>query len=247
MKVNQQQFWESLAKNDPDSAVIDPYDTSGRKNRYIVSTRNRTLLNHIRSINSSPHVLDFGCGSGMTTEHLYKNEISVVGIDISLTLLKKARSRIYGDYLNVLQYDGKSIPIESKTFDSIVTYVVLNHITNEGDLINIINELNRVLKTNGTIFAIEQTRRANKLSKDGSKKQLTIKNFEKNFIKCGFKLEDVRVIRFGHFPLIYLIKAGLIRKSWLSNLSSMESFIGKFYKVPLFDYADTLFILKKEG
>ena len=243
---NQQDYWDTLAKIDPDSVVIDLNDTPGHKNKYIGYIRNRVIYEHVREYGDNKLVLDFGCGSGLTTEFLHKNNIDVIGIDISLQLLKKANSRLNNRALPVLQYDGIKIPINTKTIDSAVTYVVLNHIINEQHLVDVLKEIKRVLKDNGRVFAIEQTRRKTKLNKDGSKKQLSINDFKKLFINSGLRVESCKIIRYGHFPLIYLIRYGLVSDKWFNMIAAIESFVGKFYKVPLLDYADTLFILKKD-
>ncbi|QMU62516.1 MAG: methyltransferase domain-containing protein [Gammaproteobacteria bacterium] len=247
MEKNQKEFWDALGKNDPDAAVIDPYDKKGHKNQYIVDIRNRVICEQVKSIGKDNLVLDFGCGSGLTTEYLFLRNVKVVGLDISFRLLSKAISRINNKKLAVLQYDGAHVPIKEHVFDSIVTYVVLNHLTSKEQLVSILRELNRVLKDNGTVFAIEQTRRKVKINKDKSKKQLTIEEFNEIFRASGFSVIRKRILRYGHFPFIYLIRLGLIKKSWYKHIASLESQIGKIYKIPLFDYADTLFVLKKQN
>ena len=242
---NQKEFWDKLGESNPDAAVIDPSDKLGHKNKYIVSVRNKAIFNEIKKFNENIIVLDFGCGSGLTSEYLSRKKIQPIGVDISYKLLTRARSRLINEKLNVVQYDGVNLPFKIASFDCLVTYVVLNHITNRNNLVCVLNELKKVLKDNGVIIAIEQTRRRNKFSRDKTKKQLTMTEFEKIFENSDFRVVKKKVLRYGHFPFIYLIRFGLIKENWYKNIASLEELIGAFYKVPLLDYVDTLFVLKK--
>ena len=247
LRKKQLDYWESLAKADPDAAVIDPVDKAGYKNSYIVGIRNQVIHEQLKELKNINFVLDFGCGSGLTTEYLFLKDMNVIGIDISLTLLKRACKRILGKHLPVLQYDGQRMPFRSGTLDAIVTYVVLNHLIKEEQLSSVLQELHRILNNNGIIVAVEQTRRTKKLNKEGNKKQLSINEFKRIFAESGFAVKKVKIIRFGHFPLIYLVRTGLIKQKWFGKLSLIESLIGKFHRTPIFDYADTLFVLKKQS
>ena len=246
IEKNQRKFWDTLGADNPDAAVIDPSDKLGHKNKYIVSIRNREILFWLQKINKNGLVLDFGCGSGLTSECLESNGLNVVGMDVSMVLLRKAHNRRSSSKLNVLQYDGTMMPFGNDTFDFIVTYVVLNHLTNQEKLTSVLNELNRIVKRSGVVIAIEQTRRSMKMSSDGSKKQLTINEFKQYFDECNFQTIKTKIIRYGHFILVYLIRFGLIKEKWFKAISGIEAYMGRYYTRPLFDYADTLFMLKKK-
>jgi ubiquinone/menaquinone biosynthesis C-methylase UbiE len=61
--------------------------------------------------------------------------------------------------LNVIQGDARNIPFENNTFDAIIMIAVIHHI-NPNEHLHILNEIKRVLKSNGTClitnWAVEQ-------------------------------------------------------------------------------------------
>ncbi len=91
------------------------------------------------SINFSGIILDFGCGT-RPYEKFFTNVEKYVGLDIEIKGWEE-RQR-YADVF----YDGKKIPFEDNTFDSIISVEVLEHVFNIDELLK---EINRVLKAGG--------------------------------------------------------------------------------------------------
>ncbi len=101
------------------------------------------LLQKIVQYSSVLHgrLLDFGCGSKP-----YKSFIQVkeyVGVDFVNEGHPHDNEQID------IFYDGKKIPVENETFDSILSSEVFEHIFN---LEEVLTELNRVLKKGGVIL-----------------------------------------------------------------------------------------------
>jgi len=84
-------------------------------------------------------ILDFGCGSA---EDYHGKTERVVGIDIRLKRLAKAKSRI-----QVVHCDGTFLPFASMVFDHVTVDSVLEHIK---DYRQALQEIRRVLSTEGT-------------------------------------------------------------------------------------------------
>jgi SAM-dependent methyltransferase len=84
-------------------------------------------------------ILDFGCGKGES--YISKME-EVVGIDVKLSSLTNAKSRI-----QVVRCDGTRLPFVRSTFDQIVVDSVLEHIENNRMALR---EIRRVLAVEGT-------------------------------------------------------------------------------------------------
>lgn len=87
------------------------------------------------SKNINGELIDFGCG-----RKPYKSIFKVkkyVGVDIEVSGHDHINSKID------VFYDGKTIPFNNDTFDSVICFEVLEHIFNPDE---ILNELNRVLK-----------------------------------------------------------------------------------------------------
>ena len=85
--------------------------------------------------------LDVGCGA-KPYKKMFKNSSNYIGIEIETELQKK---RKIADYF----YDGKKLPFEDESFDSIVTFQVFEHIFEPKDFLV---EISRVLKPGGNIL-----------------------------------------------------------------------------------------------
>lgn len=88
-------------------------------------------------------VLEIGCGVGRLLQYGWS------GIDISENMLSIARARkpecVYK------QTDGRSIPFDEATFDTVFSYLVFQHITKDA-IESYINEAYRVLKGGGRLI-----------------------------------------------------------------------------------------------
>lgn len=80
-------------------------------------------------------ILDLGCGTGLLSEFLQKN---VIGIDISLNMLKEAKSRE-----SVLQADIDFLPFRDAVFDAVVSFTCLQNLPSPD---YVFKEVRRVLK-----------------------------------------------------------------------------------------------------
>ncbi|MDR0613414.1 MAG: class I SAM-dependent methyltransferase [Dysgonamonadaceae bacterium] len=84
-------------------------------------------------------LLDVGCGS-KPYQSLFKNISSYTGIDVE----NEGHSHETEDI--DVYYDGKRIPFDDQTFDSILCCEVLEHVPNLNEMLS---EINRVLKPDG--------------------------------------------------------------------------------------------------
>ncbi len=90
-------------------------------------------------------ILDVGCGSGVITSFLTRDN-EVWGMDISKKALEKAKH--YG--LKTIQYDiEKKFPFRKKQFDIIICREVFEHLINP---IFTLQEIERVLNDNGILI-----------------------------------------------------------------------------------------------
>lgn len=123
--------------------------------------------------NKKSRILDFGCGRGTITALISTLGFKVEGIDIpihdnhtmklrSTVFEKKKQSRVWKaleEKFNVKYsfYDGRKIPVSENKFDAVVAYAVMEHIPNK-ILLNILNEINRVLVPDGHFFIFRSPR-----------------------------------------------------------------------------------------
>ncbi|WP_025763229.1 methyltransferase domain-containing protein [Dyadobacter tibetensis] len=87
-------------------------------------------------------LMDFGCGQ-KPYQNLFSNASSYIGVDMEFTGHDHSTSKVD------IFYDGKHIPFEENTFDSIFCSEVLEHVFNIDE---ILAELNRVLKEDGQLL-----------------------------------------------------------------------------------------------
>lgn len=109
------------------------------------------------NIQPQDRVLDLGCGEGRHSlfAHFFTNADTVVGIDLNIADLRKARQHIREFAPNrkasdcpLLVADGMQLPFVQHTFDVIVCAEVLEHIV---DYHRVLAEIHRVLKPGGRL------------------------------------------------------------------------------------------------
>lgn len=100
-------------------------------------------------------VLDAGCGTGKFLNVLEKNFQKYIGIDLSEKQLDKAKIKAKKETSEFICSNLSNINLESDQVDLIVCSWVLGTIIDLDERNKCINELKRLLKSNGTIILIE--------------------------------------------------------------------------------------------
>ena len=242
---DQKEHWAQTAKFGALASVIDPNDTKGLKNLYIAQLRDHVFVRNLPT--REIELLDFGCGSGNLSKSLASESRRITGIDISAELLNLAIQQNDSSFCKFVLYDGAEIPFESQSFDYVATYVVLNHIVDDGQLTETLRNVSRVLKDDGRALFIEQTRRKEKTTADGIKKQRSVADFTNIFDHAGFTVERIEHLRKARFLPIYLIRYGLIPKGFFPFIARLDRCFTRLFSSPITSYVDTLFVLKKHG
>ncbi len=181
-------------------------------------------------IKDGEKILDLGCGNGRLFE-LFSAQgrpasggknIEYLGVDFSEKLVNRAKEK-YGNYFKVA--DILNLPFQDNYFDSIWSIAVLHHIPSEQLRLQALQEIKRILKTNGKLimtcwnlyqlnylkllfkFTLIKLLRRNKLDfKDifmpwkNTETQryyhaFTKKELKKLFQKAGFKIEELRHLK----------------------------------------------------
>ena len=103
-------------------------------------------------------VLDFGCGSGENSLLLARRGATVVGVDISESLISVARRRLQVNGLagaaDFVVGSAHDLPVLSGTVDVVLGIAILHHL----DLDASAREVHRVLKTGGRAIFKEPVR-----------------------------------------------------------------------------------------
>ncbi|MFX0070540.1 MAG: class I SAM-dependent methyltransferase [Candidatus Hermodarchaeota archaeon] len=97
-------------------------------------------------INQNSLLLDLGCGTGNYTNALKQFVKFIIGLDLSLGMIKNARVKFPNlEYTNA---NVMSLPFRSKIFNGLYLVQVIHHIENK---IVLLEEAHRVLRKNGSI------------------------------------------------------------------------------------------------
>ena len=240
---DQKEHWARAAKFGALASVIDPNDRRGLKNLYIAQLRDQVF---VRSLPKSDfNLLDFGCGSGNLSKSLASENVKITGIDISPELLDLAIQQNDPSFCKFVLYDGGDIPLDERSFDYVVSYVVLNHIVDDTQLGETLRNISKILKDEGRALFIEQTRKNTALTYGGIKNQRNVADFTDIFENSGFSVERVEHVRKARFFPIYLIRYGMVPKSFFPLLAGLDKWLANIFSSPRYSYVDTLFVLRK--
>jgi len=93
-------------------------------------------------------VLEIGCGVGMLCDHLSQvYDMNVVGIDVDPEQIKIAKKHYSNNHkLSFSVKTATSLPFDNSTFDMILSFKVIHHIS---DWESVLNEVSRVLRPKG--------------------------------------------------------------------------------------------------
>ena len=110
--------------------------------RYIERKRVRTII-RLLEVMAGDRVLEVGCGAGNVMGEL--RSVAVFGVDISETILLKARNKL-DRRAHLFQGDAQNLPCKDGAFSHVICSEVLEHILNPSLALN---EIKRVLREQG--------------------------------------------------------------------------------------------------
>ncbi len=135
---NNKKFWDRVAKL---------YKFFMKKNEKHFIELNKVFLPYF---DKNMKLLEIGCGTGLMTLLMSENVKSIISTDFSEEMIKICKQNNNKENVTFKVEDATNLSFESNTFDGVVIANVL-HIVPEPDLI--INEIKRVLKNDGILFA----------------------------------------------------------------------------------------------
>lgn len=104
------------------------------------------------------HVLDFGCAWGRIAFQLQDNGYKVTGFDMNENAIREADKlalKTNGKHRFKVKFetaDATNLHYRDETFDSCIIQAFMTTITEPEERIRVIEEANRVLKKNGTLY-----------------------------------------------------------------------------------------------
>jgi len=167
-------------------------------------------------------LLDFGCGS-KPYQTLFSNVRNYIGVDIEDEGQHDHKNEEIDYY-----YDGKSIPFDNETFDSILTSEVLEHVP---DVDETLKELTRVLKPNGKILiTVPFTWQEHELPYDF--RRLTTIGLKKYLIDNNFKILTEE--KTGHyFEVVIQLWMTYLRSFIYVNNKYINLFLNALFIAPI--------------
>jgi ubiquinone/menaquinone biosynthesis C-methylase UbiE len=115
----------------------------------------RWVFDHLLNLPQNAKILELGCGPG----YLWKDNIGRVPAGWQITLSDLSPGMLDAAWRNLVvtgrtfqfqEIDAQSIPFEAETFDVVIANHMLYHVP---DIARALSEINRVLKSNGHLFA----------------------------------------------------------------------------------------------
>jgi len=153
--------WDTLAKENDRYYVRsveheqsdEEYELSGRKHvaDYILSD---SLLYSLLSPLSTKSVLEIGCGSGRITKTLATTFGQVAALDISRTMLEKAREFVDKKNVIYLESNGQDVPLFPETVDFAFSYIVYQHFPTKDAIEHSFAQVHKALKSQG-LFKVQ--------------------------------------------------------------------------------------------
>ena len=128
-------------------------------------------------------VLDAGCGTGIFTRDILSSGSKVIGLDLSLPMLKRAELKLKGYPFRVILADMLNMPFRESFFDKVVSVTALEFIE---DGKAVVDELFRVTKRGGCVVAAT----LNSLSPWASRRRIGAKERQSIFEKAIFRSPD---------------------------------------------------------
>lgn len=149
--------------------------------------------------NSNQKGIEIGSGNGKNLN--FNKKLDIIGTDNCKELIKICKDK----HLNVIFSDCCELPFQDKEFDYALSIAVFHHLSTEERRIKAINEMIRILKTNGqgiiSVWSYE--------NQDNEKIKRNFKEGD-NFIKWNRRLDNKQFKRYyyiySYSMLINLLK-----------------------------------------
>lgn len=149
-------------------------------------------------IKNKKNILDVGCGTGIITADIASlTDGCITGIDIDGKKLEQATPFVSDPHITLVEGDALQLPFKDKTFDLVVSNVVLIHIKDQQKAVD---EMVRVTCENGIVLATMEPDYAGILNYPESKASPV---FRKDLEEIGVEMQTGRKLKY------FFRKAGL--------------------------------------
>lgn len=129
------------------TSVYDKFAHEFDHTRYSVWQGVKTFLDKLELYSI---VADVGCGNGKNS--VYRNDICVIGNDLSSELVTIADHKNKNPKNAFLICDGCNLPYMDNAFDATMSIAVIHHLSTQDQRMRFIEELLRITRSNGHIL-----------------------------------------------------------------------------------------------
>jgi SAM-dependent methyltransferase len=184
-----------------------------------------------------PTVLDFGCGTGWVSADFARKGSRVIGVEVQLEPLWRARERCGEGAVLLVLYKGNTLPIVPGSMDLVVAVGVIRSLMDRGPLSETLGEWHRCLRDGGRLTIIETDNRA-------FRAYMKPEALRESVVAAGFKPGAWYPIRKVSWLGLDLVKKGILPKKSYEHLAAWElrlrrrlprflgkhAFLGEFHK-----------------
>jgi len=124
----------------------------------------------LKMLHEAEHILDVGCGVGNMLKQIKDcKQFEGSGVEISHDAVERARK----DGFDVFEGNLLEAKLKEESFDGVILLYVLEHVSNP---LEVLNEINRILKKKGFLFLAVPNYRYLKIAFDNVFSRLLLKN-----------------------------------------------------------------------
>lgn len=151
----------NIHASDSDKTIYESQHlkSSEAANTYLKTNRSlarylgyRDIPFFITNYASGTKTLDYGAGTGFSTQFLLTQGLEVIGVDISQAMLIEAKESCPETPFYLIE-DGK-IPTTADSFDIVFSSLVLFELSAEYEMLSYLQEAKRVMKDDGVFIAL---------------------------------------------------------------------------------------------
>lgn len=102
------------------------------------------------SLSPGSLVLELGCGNGKSCISLSRQDVSVIGLDISPSAVALCR-RASGKEIPLFVADARLLPFRDRSFDAVCAFHLVGHLREDGRR-TVADEIVRVLRPGGKLY-----------------------------------------------------------------------------------------------
>jgi SAM-dependent methyltransferase len=220
--------------DDDGNNVADPHDRHGFKSFYIETLHAHALRVYVGRRRGV--ALDVGCGYGRMVSLLRELGFEIYGIEPSLQVLHATPDM--SSFAGLCNAAMPHIPFRNATFDLVCLFGVARmvHLLGKADVCKVLPAL---VRPGGRLVVIDNLRKYDP-------RYLPETWFDETFARDGLRPILKVPIRASRWPIIYLIRYGLIPRCWFDAIASWElRRMGRKKRVPRFSYYNYLFVYEK--